>query len=132
MQLITEENTVLIAGPGSGKTTVVSVKAANLHLQGRGVACISFGNPTEQRIRDQMWEMDIQEHEHLFIGTVHGFCLKYVVKPFISRLPTDWNEDFSIASQDYHVPEILSLAQSKLKYPKEFKDLQKIQRMITS
>lgn len=126
-----EQNTVVIAGPGSGKTRIVSTKAALLHLQERGVACISFGNPTEQRIRDQLLDMGIREHENLFIGTVHGFCLQYILRPFITLVASEWPSDFSIASTDYQVPEMLNKAKAQLNYSGRI-DLQKLQRMITT
>lgn len=129
-----EQNTVVIAGPGSGKTRIVSTKAALLHLQKRGVACISFGNPTEQRIRDQLLDMGIREHESLYIGTVHGFCLQYILRPFINIVDSDWPSDFSIASMDYQVPEMLNQAKDQLKYSGKMnqQNLQRIQRMITA
>ena len=129
-----EQNTVVIAGPGSGKTRIVSTKAALLHLQERGVACISFGNPTEQRIRDQLLDMGIREHESLYVGTVHGFCLQYILRPFINIVDSDWQSDFSIASMDYQVPEMLNKAKDQMKYSGRMnqQNLQRLQRMITA
>lgn len=128
-----EKNAIVIAGPGSGKTRIVSVKAASLRLQKRGVACISFGNPTENQIRDHLLEMGIREDDHLFIGTVHNFCLQFVVRPFLPHLAGKWLEDFSIASQDFQIPEILEIAKVQQSFTKiDVFYLQKLQRKLTA
>jgi DNA helicase-2/ATP-dependent DNA helicase PcrA len=124
------KNTVVIAGPGSGKTRIISMKAALLRSQDIGVACISFGNPTEMRIRDQLLEMGIREDDHLFVGTVHGFCLKYIVYPFINLIENDWPTNFSIASE-FHVNDALNYTVSKLR-TKQLRpsDISRIQKQL--
>lgn len=99
------ENTVVIAGPGSGKTLLAAVKAGKLLSEGNGVACISYSNATANKLRLELQNANVCDSQ-LFIGTLHQFCLRYVVHRYLhlirSSLPVPWSNippEWGIASQ---------------------------------
>jgi len=81
-----QRNTVVIAGPGSGKTRVLSLKAASL-AQGSikkpcGIACISYSRETVREIKKRLKEYGYKPTSKDYIGTVHSFTLLHVLQPF--------------------------------------------------
>ena len=76
----------VLAGPGSGKTRVLTAKIARLlnqrALGPRGVACVTYNNDTVREVRKRLREVGLIPGKRLFVGTVHGFCLACVVAPF--------------------------------------------------
>jgi len=80
------DNTVVLAGPGSGKTDTIVLKVAHL-LHGevvppRGVACITYGNDAVREFSIRLRRLGIRPGQRLFLGTVHSFCLNRVLRPF--------------------------------------------------
>lgn len=80
------DNTVLIAGPGSGKTRVLSLKAlalskSNIHKP-EGLACISFSRESVRELRTRLKQYGYVPQNKDFIGTVHSFSLIHVLQPF--------------------------------------------------
>ena len=61
-----ESSAVCIAGPGSGKTRVLSTKAEELTKQGNSVICLTFTRAAAQEIRDRI--------PGILAGTIHSFC----------------------------------------------------------
>ncbi len=61
-----EDSAVCIAGPGSGKTRVLSTKAEELTKQGNSVICLTFTRAAAQEIRDRI--------PGILAGTIHSFC----------------------------------------------------------
>lgn len=80
------DNTVVLAGPGSGKTDTIVLKVAHLlHSKvtpPRGVACITFGNDAVREFTTRLQRLGIRPGRRLFLGTVHGFCLSRILRPF--------------------------------------------------
>jgi len=79
-------NTVVLAGPGSGKTATLVIKVAHL-LSGvleppGGLACITYNNDTVREFRNRLSEFGIHAERRLFLGTVHSFCLNCVLRPY--------------------------------------------------
>jgi DNA helicase II / ATP-dependent DNA helicase PcrA len=79
-------NTVVLAGPGSGKTATLVIKVAHL-LRDRiappaGVACITYGRDAAAEFKHRLADLGIKPGRRLFLGTVHGFCLRHIVRPF--------------------------------------------------
>ncbi|CAL1519190.1 ATP-dependent helicase [Chitinophaga sp. MM2321] len=86
-----QRNTVVIAGPGSGKTRVLTLKAASL-AQGSikkpcGLACISYSRETVREIKKRLKEYGYKPTNKDFIGTVHSFTLLHVIQPFAHLYP---------------------------------------------
>ena len=77
---------VVLAGPGSGKTKVLTAKVARLLAEAtegpRGVACITYNNECARELRARIDRLGIQSGGRLFVGTVHSFCLACVDVPF--------------------------------------------------
>jgi DNA helicase-2/ATP-dependent DNA helicase PcrA len=86
-----ERNTVVIAGPGSGKTRVLTLKAACLAYgsikKPSGLACISYSRETVREIRKRLKEYGYKPTNKDYIGTVHSFTLQYVIQPFAHLYP---------------------------------------------
>lgn len=79
-------NCVVLAGPGSGKTKCLTVKLARILSEDlrppQGVACITYSTECVRHLRRQLAALGVRESPYLFIGTVHAFCLKYLVVPY--------------------------------------------------
>lgn len=84
---LSTKNTVVIAGPGSGKTTVLTTKMAdivyNKITSNRGVACITFSNDVAKMLVEKLEKYEIKKKKSIFIGTIHSFCINEVIKPFM-------------------------------------------------
>src|SRR3990170_5040135 len=84
--VLRDANTVVLAGPGSGKTATLVVKVA--HLLGtvvrapRGVACITFNNDAVEEFRGRLAEHGLYAGRRLYLGSVHSFCLNCIVRPY--------------------------------------------------
>lgn len=82
-------NTVLLAGPGSGKTATLVLKVARLLDEiprPRGLACLTYGNEAAREFEQRLRAYGIRSGGRLFTGTVHSFCLTHVLRPFAARL----------------------------------------------
>jgi len=88
--LATTSNTLLLAGPGSGKTKVLVHKVAKtlreVLKKPRQVACITYSTECAAEIEDRLDRIDANDPDSLFIGTVHSFFFKWIVIPFGSRI----------------------------------------------
>lgn len=77
---------VVLAGPGSGKTKVLTVKLARLISEEiappRGVACLTYNNECAKELTGRLARLGIRNSRNVFVGTVHTFCLKAVVLPY--------------------------------------------------
>jgi DNA helicase II / ATP-dependent DNA helicase PcrA len=77
---------VVLAGPGSGKTKVLTVKLARLVAEDvappRGVACLTYNNECVKELNRRLARLGIRNTRTVFVGTVHSFCLKAVLLPF--------------------------------------------------
>jgi superfamily I DNA/RNA helicase len=92
---------VILAGPGSGKTKVLTTKLASVldeevdFLQ--GVACITYSSECARELVKRLRELGIHEEFRTFIGTLHGFCLKYICRPFVHLYNGDIQTPLRIA-----------------------------------
>jgi len=85
------ENSVIIAGPGSGKTRVLTLKAVTLtkgHIHKPcGLACISFSRESVRELKKRLKAYGYILSSKDFIGTVHSFSLLHVIQPFAHLYP---------------------------------------------
>lgn len=100
--LNSNRNTVVIAGPGSGKTRILTMKAMIL-IQSRikrpsGIACISYNRETVRELRKRLKKYGYNLGNKDFIGTMHGFSLVHVLQQFAHLYP------------QYRVPEQIVIA----------------------
>ncbi len=84
---------IALAGPGSGKTKVLTTKVARMLAEDvrwpRGIACITYSSECARELERRLRAIGVRSSSNLFVGTVHSFCLKAIVQPF-ARL-TDEN-----------------------------------------
>lgn len=77
---------VVLAGPDSGKTKVLTVKLARLIAEDvappRGVACLTYNNECVRELTRRLARLGIRNSRNVFVGTVHSFCLKAVLLPY--------------------------------------------------
>jgi DNA helicase-2/ATP-dependent DNA helicase PcrA len=77
---------VVLAGPGSGKTKVLTIKLARLIAEEvappRGVACLTYNTECVRELTRRLAKLGIRNNRNVFVGTVHSFCLKAVVLPY--------------------------------------------------
>lgn len=78
-------NVLLIACPGSGKTRTLTYKIAD-KLQSmcnskQYVIAITYTHRAADEIHERIENMGIDTRQ-LWIGTIHAFCLEWIVKPY--------------------------------------------------
>jgi DNA helicase-2/ATP-dependent DNA helicase PcrA len=116
-------NTAVLAGPGSGKTATLVVKAAQLLAEvvkpPQRIACITYNNDAVQEIRTRMAEFGLYAGRRLFLGSVHSFCLNCVLRPYAGLVHPRYRGGVNVAIPDEadsmlaailekHLPEIRS------------------------
>ena len=77
---------VVLAGPGSGKTKTLVLKLARIMAEDvrapRGAACITYSQECVRELTRRLERLGLREASNLFIGTVHGFCLRHLLVPY--------------------------------------------------
>ena len=77
---------VVLAGPGSGKTKVLTTKLARILHEDvevpRGVACVTYSNECARELKRRLAKLGIRPDRRTFVGTVHSFCFQHVIIPF--------------------------------------------------
>jgi DNA helicase-2/ATP-dependent DNA helicase PcrA len=87
-----DENILLRACPGSGKTRVITTKlmASIDDVRGtpRKIACITYTNSAVHEIEDRVAKTLMPDDDGYFdVSTIHSFCLANVFRPFCWRVP---------------------------------------------
>ncbi len=81
-----KEHCAVLAGPGSGKTKVLTTKLARILAEDvkapRCVACITYSNECARELRRRLKKLGVDDRGRAFVGTVHSFCLQHVIRPF--------------------------------------------------
>lgn len=92
-----DKSRVVIAGPGSGKTYLLTTKVAKLLHTGvvktpHRIACLTYSNFLANQLREDLQALEVLDDERIFVGTVHSFCIGEVILPFQKlyelRVPT--------------------------------------------
>ena len=77
---------VVLAGPGSGKTKTLVLKLARILAEDvrapRGVACITYSQECARELMRRLEALGLRDAPNLFVGTVHGFCLRHILMPY--------------------------------------------------
>lgn len=94
---------VVFAGPGSGKTKVLTTKLARVVSEEvkhpRGVACLTYSSECARELSRRLNKLGVRTSLNLHIGTVHSFCLKNIVKPFAELGGLEICDPVKVASQ---------------------------------
>jgi DNA helicase-2/ATP-dependent DNA helicase PcrA len=77
---------LVTAPPGSGKTELIGARLAqdfiDVIAEPHGAACITYSNTAAAELRRRLDSFGVQRRSNLFIGTVHGFALNQIIRPF--------------------------------------------------
>lgn len=75
----------LVACPGSGKTRTLTYKLAHelsqLSTAREFVAAITYTHRAADEIRERIEDLGVDTAQ-LWIGTIHSFCLEWILKPY--------------------------------------------------
>lgn len=98
-----DTSTVVIAGPGSGKTTVLTLKIIDLLRnkirQPRGLACITYSKEAVKEFTERLNKLGYKKRQNVFLGTVHSFCIAEVIAPFAKLYNLDISFPLKIISE---------------------------------
>jgi DNA helicase-2/ATP-dependent DNA helicase PcrA len=77
----------VLAPPGSGKTQLLTARAAQSLLLGeitapRGLACVTMTNEATEELRRRLSHFGVRQSANLFVGTVHSFAMNRIVRPY--------------------------------------------------
>ena len=107
-------DSLVIAAPGSGKTRSLAFKTVHILeelLDTKSyVAVLTYTN----RASDEIYERVLnyrEEVENLWIGTIHSFCLEWILKSFRNDIP-ELCHGFTVADE-YTTSEILDVLKKK-------------------
>lgn len=88
--ILNEQSVLLVACPGSGKTRTLTYKIAlelsKLDSEKKFVIAITYTNNAADEIRDRIELLGI-DTQQLWIGTIHAFCLEWILRPYHQYLP---------------------------------------------
>ncbi|EJV52618.1 hypothetical protein IEK_01267 [Bacillus toyonensis] len=93
-----QSNTSIVvkAGPGSGKTTILTLKIMQLLNEKiafpRGLACITYSKEAAKEFTERLQKMGCPKRKNVSLGTVHSFCISQIIIPFAKL----FNDDFPL------------------------------------
>ncbi|MCS2510060.1 UvrD-helicase domain-containing protein [Bacteroides fragilis] len=80
-----ENSILLIACPGSGKTRTIIYKIAyelsKLESNKQYIIAITYTNRAADEIKERIELLGV-DTEQLWIGTIHSFCVEWILKPY--------------------------------------------------
>jgi DNA helicase II / ATP-dependent DNA helicase PcrA len=96
-------HTVVIAGPGSGKTKILSVKVAKLLrddiIAPKGLACLTYTQMMANELEKRLNSFGVLDRPNVVTNTVHGFCLSHIIYPFAEIFELSIPNPIKIASK---------------------------------
>lgn len=83
--ILEKESVLLIACPGSGKTRTLTYKIAyelsKLKSDKEHIIAITYTNSAADEIKERVEILGVNS-EQLWIGTIHSFCLEWILRPY--------------------------------------------------
>ncbi|HRP33461.1 MAG TPA: ATP-dependent helicase [Agriterribacter sp.] len=83
--ILEQESVLLIACPGSGKTRTLTYKIAyelsRLNSSKEFIIAITFTNNAADEIKERVELLGVDTTQ-LWIGTIHSFCMEWILKPY--------------------------------------------------
>jgi len=83
--ILHEGNVLLIACPGSGKTRTLTYKIAyelsRLESQKKYIIAITYTHRAADEIKERIELLGV-DISQLWIGTIHSFCLEWIIRPY--------------------------------------------------
>lgn len=80
----------LVACPGSGKTRTLTYKIAyelsRLESERQFIAAITYTHRAADEIQERIEDLGVDTSQ-LWIGTIHSFCLEWIIKPYGIYVP---------------------------------------------
>ncbi|MCU4398345.1 UvrD-helicase domain-containing protein [Acinetobacter junii] len=95
-----ENNSVIMACPGSGKTTVLINKMSLCceKLKGHnGIIGLSFTKKSSEELRRKFQKKTISSNLN-YLGTIDGFLINEIIRPFLPKLWGNEKDDIEIVS----------------------------------
>lgn len=113
------ENALVLACPGSGKTRVLTLKIAKelekLKKRTDRIAALTFTNRAADEIDRRINSIGI-DTSNLWTGTIHSFCLQWIIKPYGIYLP-ELQKGFSILDE-FKATELKDTFKNKFNIPR--------------
>lgn len=99
-----EENVLLRACPGSGKTRVIIAKLAReieaIRGTPRTVACITYTNSAVYEMEPRLEaSLQVGDEQYFEVSTIHSFCLNHIFRPFCWHIPA-YSGGFKVLTRD--------------------------------
>ena len=98
-------NCVILAGPGGGKTKIITIKIARLLAeeirQPRRVACLTYSNACVGELRSRLRTLGVEDNSRLLVSTVHAFCLTELVLPYAQLAGLAVPDPLAVASPSF-------------------------------
>ncbi|MDQ8734207.1 ATP-dependent helicase [Paenibacillus sp. LHD-38] len=119
-----ERNSMVFAGPGTGKTRIITRRVAYMFEAGKlppakNILAITFTNKAANEMKARVQEFTTVDKKRIRIGTFHNFCL-WVLKSYGDKI--NMPRDFAFISptqQQYLVKQLISKYDLMLK-PRDF------------
>ena len=127
---------VVLAGPGSGKTKTLVLKLARIMAEDvrapRGAACITYSQECARELTRRLERLGLREASNLFIGTVHGFCLRHLLMPYgrLADLPIPFPLAVATTRQSDQVMKRVGDRLFGVRHPNKTKDLGRHRRSV--
>src|SRR5881397_4073553 len=102
---MTEGPVLILAGPGSGKTRVITHRIAYLvqheHISPWRILGVTFTNKAAKEMRERLEKLvGINESKEMTIGTFHAICARVLRMEADSLAPLGLNRSFVILDTD--------------------------------
>lgn len=110
-----EGNIVVIAVPGSGKTTTITYKIKKILSEldeYQGVIAISYTNKASNELKGRVMNISADLHNSFF-GTIYSFYLSEIIIPFAKYLYNYYKKVEVVSRNDFDCIEFEKLEEEK-------------------